>query len=595
MASPTPRFHHLHSSLAAFLRRPPTPEASEAMQKMNGQLANIRNRAFSVTKCLLPSRDTQTGSVRKRQILSRDSVVALAFIVSCVVYPGCWGFPPELLARLSPIPNYYINGSLMSSRCQRMYACNLSAGDEQQCSCHPYCYLFDTCCVDVRPIDWRRRALPADHFACASPVPWANNVYDFQPNHDFYIHNTGTLMVTQCPECSNSSCYIDRLCQHPLEQTGDGILSVPVTANINGVTYRNIFCAFCHGENLSDVTEWTQLNITIPEHYGYDALGGSIRTGFRSPFYTPIHDCRRHFVQRCSGAAALSDSDACESGATQYVYDNDNYITYRNWNCSKCNDNPANRCVFTRAVSDYWWPDAPTADTTAISRDWIDICPRRLEAFMSAAERQFWLSQCPALKPADPTCSSYVNGAVLVRLFEATMRSPAAADYGVASDYAWLLSGSGSNASVVCSRCLAQYYPTPSPTAGPADSDGGANSSEPFVGGNFSGNFGASGGGGDVSDAQLAIGGITYRRPFFSTSPTTCYVVVCGEQQRAAPADAGSWAPTVSCRGSRPSAPPLSPAALINDAGNDGGARRGHPLSVWPSVTGVALVAVLCL
>jgi len=51
-----------------------------------------------------------------------------------------------------------------------------------------------------------------------------------------------------------------------------GVLSTPVAAILNEVSYRNVFCAFCHGENVSAVVEWSQVNITIPEYFGYSTL-----------------------------------------------------------------------------------------------------------------------------------------------------------------------------------------------------------------------------------------------------------------------------------------------------------------------------------
>ncbi|KAK7601659.1 hypothetical protein V9T40_009100 [Parthenolecanium corni] len=98
----------------------------------------------------------------------------------------------------------------------------------RNCMCDEKCGLFDDCCKDSNFIP---RQPSKENFSC---VETATNGFVY--------------MKTACPSSWNSSTAIRENCEstNPMLLTLDVWITTPVTDLQTNITYRNMFCAFCH-------------------------------------------------------------------------------------------------------------------------------------------------------------------------------------------------------------------------------------------------------------------------------------------------------------------------------------------------------------
>ncbi|XP_071815643.1 uncharacterized protein [Apostichopus japonicus] len=142
--------------------------------------------------------------------------------------------------------------------CTRDYECSSSCGSltSVTCSCHPACELFQDCCYntieksnrcskDTDTEIFLSEVLPdmRDYFQCATDV----------------ISQQKYWMVSKCPdtwtglnECDVTGDDTDIT----VGRLEDNLSSIPVLSR-KGLTYRNFYCALCHGEDLSDLSPWS--------------------------------------------------------------------------------------------------------------------------------------------------------------------------------------------------------------------------------------------------------------------------------------------------------------------------------------------------
>ncbi|XP_071815650.1 uncharacterized protein [Apostichopus japonicus] len=151
-----------------------------------------------------------------------------------------------------PIP------TLWTRYCPRDYECSSLCGPltSVKCSCHPACELFQDCCYNTIEKSHRcsndtdteiflSEVLPEmrDYFQCATDV----------------ISQKKYWMVSKCPdtwtgpnECDITGDDIDIT----VGRLEDNLSGIPVLSR-KGLTYRNFYCALCHGEDLSDLSPWS--------------------------------------------------------------------------------------------------------------------------------------------------------------------------------------------------------------------------------------------------------------------------------------------------------------------------------------------------
>lgn len=146
------------------------------------------------------------------------------------------------------------------SYCSRDYECDNFCGSyskaSSSCSCHPACELFRDCCYNT--LDYTGRCTNSndtDHFI-DDVLPKFRNF--FQCTTDV-ISDEKYWMISKCPESwtglnecdvtgNDTDVFVGRL--------DEGLSSIPVLSR-NGLTYRNIYCALCHGEDISGLSPWT--------------------------------------------------------------------------------------------------------------------------------------------------------------------------------------------------------------------------------------------------------------------------------------------------------------------------------------------------
>lgn len=156
----------------------------------------------------------------------------------------------------------------------RNATCDRDFNGSSSCSCHPACEIFNDCCYDT-----------LDRF---KDCPWREETETFMteifPSYQDYfqcttdlISNNGSSrywMVSKCPANwtgINKCDVIDDNNNVVIGRLEDNLGSVPLTSK-RGLTFRNIYCAFCHGENLTELSPWfldatdCDVNATIDFH-----------------------------------------------------------------------------------------------------------------------------------------------------------------------------------------------------------------------------------------------------------------------------------------------------------------------------------------
>lgn len=138
--------------------------------------------------------------------------------------------------------------------CGSKHTCTNRCGDWQQkegCQCDRLCREFNDCCVDyddvcetVEESDWPEKNqfstfYRPDEYSCISGVE------DYGSSQLF--------AVAKCPSVGVGEG-TRRLCEGKLNLT-DVMTTIPVVDSKNN-TFKNIFCAICHGYDVDDVFAW---------------------------------------------------------------------------------------------------------------------------------------------------------------------------------------------------------------------------------------------------------------------------------------------------------------------------------------------------
>ncbi|XP_038052460.1 uncharacterized protein LOC119725171 [Patiria miniata] len=169
---------------------------------------------------------------------------------------------------------------------------------------------------------------------------------------DEYDLPQGYLMVGKCPPSWNDAD-VRHLCEAP-EDESDLLLLLPVVSSDDAMTsFRNIYCAICHGVPLATVTSW-RIEFTVPldpsfrnaNYIGLDEIVNILNSSkifnesnirFKHKLHT-LRSCVPNLIDDCP-----SDYDdervirACRSYLTPVVHPVSN-VAYRNWHCAFCNN-----------------------------------------------------------------------------------------------------------------------------------------------------------------------------------------------------------------------------------------------------------------
>ncbi|PIK57418.1 hypothetical protein BSL78_05684 [Apostichopus japonicus] len=123
------------------------------------------------------------------------------------------------------------------------------------CSCHPLCKSFKDCCYDTDLYNEQLDLLGSLN----API-----FEEFSSYMDYFRCTTDIIsserywMVSECPsswegtnKCQLNEGELNYTVGNLTELTG-----IPVVSE-NGITFRNIFCAICHGQELTSLTPWS--------------------------------------------------------------------------------------------------------------------------------------------------------------------------------------------------------------------------------------------------------------------------------------------------------------------------------------------------
>ncbi|PIK49912.1 putative EGF-like module-containing mucin-like hormone receptor-like 3 [Apostichopus japonicus] len=134
--------------------------------------------------------------------------------------------------------------------------CTLYSNASTHCSCHPACEIFRDCCYDTLQ---RYRD-------CSSGSEVTQFVTEILPNYREYFQCTTDVisanrywLVSKCPASWTgvNQCDVrDNDTNTVIGGLNDHLAGVPVLSK-NGVTFKNVYCALCHGEDLSGLSPWS--------------------------------------------------------------------------------------------------------------------------------------------------------------------------------------------------------------------------------------------------------------------------------------------------------------------------------------------------
>ncbi|XP_037073712.1 uncharacterized protein LOC119094905 [Pollicipes pollicipes] len=117
---------------------------------------------------------------------------------------------------------------------------------ERGCFCDPECARYGDCCRDAPAA----AAVPGA-FSCRPAVPLTPLPAAAAPPGHWYMRDA-------CPRGAAAH----RLCERPTSARVDPLAALPVTSRDSGVTYRNVYCAICHGDTAR--LEFWRVRATCP-------------------------------------------------------------------------------------------------------------------------------------------------------------------------------------------------------------------------------------------------------------------------------------------------------------------------------------------
>ncbi|XP_043206637.1 uncharacterized protein LOC122372985 [Amphibalanus amphitrite] len=244
----------------------------------------------------------------------------------------------------------------ITQRCEAEHLCLLDqkrprieqSWEERGCLCDLECGTYGDCCRDAPAAGNQSR----DDITC-----------------HVLRHYDGIYMVSSCPS-DWSDAGVARRCAEPPSLSEDPFGALPVTSPNSRMTYRNYYCAMCHGDvqgaefwrtrvECPTLTSQLRDDLNVTEAFTMENLqqnslgqwGITIGEGDRETF----HECEldpfftetiEFLLRRCRVSISSCASNWTDAGIadlcgayTAYVYDYDNEV-YRNPHCALCNHLP---------------------------------------------------------------------------------------------------------------------------------------------------------------------------------------------------------------------------------------------------------------
>ncbi|XP_038052444.1 uncharacterized protein LOC119725155 [Patiria miniata] len=242
----------------------------------------------------------------------------------------------------------YLCGSkqVCGDQCNQIHPISDSGDDVfHYCQCDDACSLFDDCCYDYEgtcspgALTLERGEFTIEDFGCV----WL-------PGSQFT--HIGYALIDHCPITWTDPGTRD-LCHRPVDLR-DVIGSLPVYDE-QGVDFKNIYCAICHGRSLDKLKRWdvsgsdNDRDSTVP--LLYPSLNQTLPSKgwvISPPLgHEAIRKCPAHLTDICFEQYRGTPTDAGCQAYYAPVKLEDSNIRYRNPHCAMCNGRnivPDNSC-----------------------------------------------------------------------------------------------------------------------------------------------------------------------------------------------------------------------------------------------------------
>lgn len=203
------------------------------------------------------------------------------------------------------------------------------------CHCDMACERFGDCCLDYVPdhCTWNKTCENQFQISEAQEYYSCENVPEVDPNSGIYL-------VSKCPEGWTGE-FVQSRCEGKF--VNDTLLSLPVVGKGDANTYKNLYCAICHGQE--NYFYWSVETCCKNTSEELDERGSSegrtqvpvCQTEYRVPGSNYTYRPCRKAITTCPFDYPDDDiKELCVTGSAVYMYSGTK--TYKNIYCAVCNN-----------------------------------------------------------------------------------------------------------------------------------------------------------------------------------------------------------------------------------------------------------------
>ena len=217
-------------------------------------------------------------------------------------------------------------------------------GREQrlQCFCDSSCEFFRDCCADFDQYCSSSGILPQ-----GAANPDDSGLWECVSGYNSFTKAAGVWMISSCP--SNwSQIDIKESCSKDLLPSFDNFKDNVPVSDRTGKTYKNRYCAQCHGFNLTELKFYNfqlDCDVPVPKKYKRKQILSFLSTFCDRPFWRPPEGAIRRYCHsvepnhHCSDISLPSKvQQKCVNGSLRLVYQTAGFIqrTFFNPYCALC-------------------------------------------------------------------------------------------------------------------------------------------------------------------------------------------------------------------------------------------------------------------
>ncbi|KAJ8049845.1 hypothetical protein HOLleu_02765 [Holothuria leucospilota] len=134
--------------------------------------------------------------------------------------------------------------------------CDSYPAASSRCSCHPACRLFGDCCYN------HQEYVSSCHLDNGGEILYFDTLRGYKDHFKCTfdtISKDRYWMVSSCPETwyeLNQCDDEEDEFSYKVGRLDKGLSSIPVVS-LDGITFRNVYCAVCHGKDPTKLTPWS--------------------------------------------------------------------------------------------------------------------------------------------------------------------------------------------------------------------------------------------------------------------------------------------------------------------------------------------------